>query len=72
MMRLLTGGKRLQGVQGGDADPQLFIPMLIEQWQAGRFPFDRMIRRYPFDAIAQAFADCESGATLKPVLQIGG
>jgi hypothetical protein len=28
-------------------------------------------RRYPFDAIAQAFADF-GGATLKPVLQIGG
>ncbi len=70
MMKLLTGGKRLQGIQGGDADPQLFIPMLVDLWQAGRFPFDRLIRRYPFAEIGQAFADCASGATVKPVLDI--
>ena len=70
MMRLLAGGKRLQGVQGGDADPQQLIPMLIDQWQAGRFPFDRMIKRYSFDEIGRAFADCASGATVKPVLDI--
>ena len=70
MMKLLTGGKRLQGIQGGDADPQLFLPMLIDLWQAGRFPFDRLIRRYPFAEIGRAFADCASGATVKPVLDI--
>jgi len=71
MMKLLTGGKTLKAIQGGDADPQQFIHMLIEQWQQGRFPFERMIKRYPFDAIDQAFADCASGAVVKPVLDIG-
>ena len=71
MMKLLTGGKTLKAIQGGDADPQQFIPMLIEQWQQGRFPFERMIKRYPFDSIDQAFADCASGVALKPVLDIG-
>jgi len=71
MMKLLTGGKTLKAIQGGDADPQQFIPMLIEQWQADRFPFERLIRRYPFDAIGQAFADCASGVAVKPVLEIG-
>jgi aryl-alcohol dehydrogenase len=45
--------------------------MLIEQWQLGRFPFERMIKRYPLDSIDQAFADCASGAAVKPVLDIG-
>jgi aryl-alcohol dehydrogenase len=71
MMKLLSGGKTLKAIQGGDADPQQFIPMLIEQWQQGRFPFERMIKRYPFDSIDQAFADCASGVALKPVLDIG-
>jgi Zn-dependent alcohol dehydrogenase len=57
--------------QGGDADPQQFIPMLIQQWQQGRFPFERMIKRYPFDSTDQAFADCASGVALKPMLDIG-
>jgi aryl-alcohol dehydrogenase len=70
MMKLLSGGKTLKAIQGGDADPQQFIPMLIDHWQAGRFPFDRMIKRYPLDAIDQAFADCASGVAVKPVLEI--
>jgi aryl-alcohol dehydrogenase len=71
MMRLLNGGKTLKAIQGGDADPQQLIPLLVEQWKSGRFPFDRLIRRYPFEAIADAFADCASGAAIKPVLEIG-
>jgi aryl-alcohol dehydrogenase len=71
MMSLLNGGKTLKAIQGGDADPQQLIPLLVEQWRLGRFPFDRIIRRYPFEAIADAFADCASGATIKPVLDIG-
>lgn len=52
----------------GNAVPQSFIPRLVGYWQAGRFPFDRMIRRYPFDAINDAERDSASGATVKPVL----
>ena len=44
--------------------------MLVDLWQAGRFPFDRLIRRYPFAEIGRAFADCASGATVKAVLDI--
>jgi aryl-alcohol dehydrogenase len=72
MMGLLNGGKTLKAIQGGDADPQQLIPLLVDQWRQGRFPFDRLIRRYPFEAIATAFADCASGAAIKPVLEIGG
>ncbi len=70
MMKLLTGGKTLKAIQGGDSDPQQFIPMLLQQWQMGRFPLERLIKRYPFEAIQQAFADCASGMAIKPVLDI--
>ncbi|WP_052493417.1 zinc-binding dehydrogenase [Rhodococcus sp. MEB064] len=35
---------------------------------SGRFPFDKLIRRYPFADINGAFADSESRAVLKPVV----
>ena len=66
--RLLGGGRSLKGILGGGAAPRLFLPVLIEAWRQGRFPFDRMIRTYPFERIADAFADAASGATIKPVL----
>jgi aryl-alcohol dehydrogenase len=68
MFAMLAGGRKLQGILGGDAAPQLFIPMLIEYHRQGRMPFDRLLRYYPFEEIAKAFQDMEHGETIKPVL----
>jgi aryl-alcohol dehydrogenase len=68
MAQLMTGGRQLRGVIEGDAVPDVFIPQLIEFHRQGRFPFDRLIRFYPFDQINAAVADSLSGRTIKPVL----
>lgn len=65
---VMSGGRTIRGIVEGDADPKRFIPQLIALHQAGRFPFDRLIRFYPFDAINDAFHDSESGVAIKPVL----
>jgi aryl-alcohol dehydrogenase len=70
MFHILSGGRTLRGVLGGDSTPSLFIPMLIEYYRQGRFPFDRLIRFYPFEQIARAFQDCEQGTAIKPVLRM--
>jgi aryl-alcohol dehydrogenase len=64
-------GRFVRGIIGGDARAQLFIPTLIDLWQQGRFPFDRLIKSYPLSEINQAIADAESGATIKPVIEMG-
>ncbi|HUN73536.1 MAG TPA: NAD(P)-dependent alcohol dehydrogenase [Steroidobacteraceae bacterium] len=71
MFPMLAGGRRLQGIVGGEAAPQLAIPMLIEYYRQGRLPFDRLLRFYPFEQIAAAFRDMEHGIAIKPVLEIG-
>jgi aryl-alcohol dehydrogenase len=70
MGALLAGGRKLQGILGGSAAPQLYIPLLIDHWRQGRLPFDRLIVQYPFDHIGEAWADCSSGTALKPVLMM--
>ncbi len=70
MFHLLSGGRALRGILGGDTTPSLFIPMLIDYYRQGRFPFDRLIKYYPFDQIAQAFEDSTAGRTIKPVLRM--
>jgi aryl-alcohol dehydrogenase len=72
MFGMLSGGRSLKGVLGGDADPHSFIPMLIEYWRDGRFPFDRLLTTYPFNDIARAFDDARAGRVIKPVLLIDG
>lgn len=65
---LMVRGKTIRGIVEGDSVPETFIPQLVDLYLSGEFPIDRLIRTYPFDAIAQAVADAESGAAIKPVL----
>lgn len=67
----IPDGSVVYDVVEGDAVPQEFIPQLIALWQAGQFPFDRLIRTYPFEQINEAVADSRSGVTIKPVLRMG-
>ncbi len=69
--RNLPEGRKTLGIIEGDAVPQLFIPKLIKLYQAGQFPFDRLIKFYDFSGINRAIADAKRGDTIKPVLRIG-
>lgn len=64
----MGGGKRVIGILGGDSDIQGFVPELIRLYLAGRFPFDQLIRTYPFAAVNEAIAASESGEVVKSVL----
>ena len=66
----LLEGRRTIGIIQGDAMPQLFIPKLIALYQAGKFPFDRLVKFYNFSKINTAIADAKRGDTIKPVLRI--
>jgi aryl-alcohol dehydrogenase len=65
----LARGIRITWIVEGDSVPQLFIPELIAMYEAGDFPFDKLIRMYDFDDIATAFDDSEKGVTLKPIVR---
>ncbi|WP_197041872.1 NAD(P)-dependent alcohol dehydrogenase [Sandarakinorhabdus oryzae] len=64
----LLGGRSLRGAVEGDADPQVFIPWLIDRHRAGRFNHAPLVREYPLAAINEAIADMASGVAVKPVL----
>ncbi len=64
----LLGGRALRGAVEGDADPQAFIPWLIDRHRAGRFNHAPLVREYPLSAINEAVADMASGTAVKPVL----
>jgi aryl-alcohol dehydrogenase len=70
MLELAVPGRKVVGVIEGDADPHTMIPRLIELQAEGRFPFEKLVKVYPFEAINQAVDDSESGVTLKPVLTL--
>lgn len=65
----LVFGRTLTGVIEGDADPQAFIPRLVDLHAGGRFPFDRLITEFAFEDLPDALAAARSGAAIKPVLR---
>lgn len=70
MPAMLLAGRTVIGVTEGDADPQTFIPRMIELYEAGRFPFDRLVKFYGLGDINQAIADMHHGTTIKPILRM--
>ncbi len=64
----MGGGRTVKGILGGDSDLHGFLPELVEHHLAGRFPYDRLIRYFPFDQINEAVSAGESGEVVKPVL----
>lgn len=64
----LLKGWTFKTIVQGSSVPQVFVPRLIELWQQGRFPTDKLTKSYGFDEINTAFDDSLSGRVLKPVL----
>ncbi|MEU4244512.1 NAD(P)-dependent alcohol dehydrogenase [Actinoplanes sp. NPDC026619] len=65
---LMSGGKTVRGCIEGDADPQTFIPQLVEWHLKDRFPMEEIVRTFPFSEINEAVAQAKDGSAIKPVL----
>jgi aryl-alcohol dehydrogenase len=63
-------GKSARGIVEGDCIPQAFIPKLIDLNRRGLFPYDKLIRCYPFDKINEAIHDSETGKVVKAVVRM--
>lgn len=63
-------GRTVIGIAEGDSIPDLFIPKLIELYQAGRFPMDRLVTYYDFEDINTAIDDSAAGRCVKPILRM--
>ncbi len=71
LIHMMASGRKLRGIVEGDATPQVFIPILIDLHMQGRFPFDKLVKFYPFSEINAAIHDSETGKVVKPILRIG-
>jgi aryl-alcohol dehydrogenase len=72
-MNILTAivkGSSVVGINQGDPVPRETIPALVELHRQGRFPFDELIRVYPFEDIQQAADAAAAGTVVKPVLRM--
>jgi aryl-alcohol dehydrogenase len=61
-------GRTVMGVMECHSVPRQFIPRLIELWQQGQFPYDKLIRPYRLSEINEAEKAAQHGDVVKPVL----
>ena len=69
-LTLMSQGRTVMGILGGDSDISGFLTELIEYHIAGQFPFEKMIGYFDFDEINEAIEASENGSVVKPVLRI--
>ena len=69
-MDVMSNGKSVRGIVEGEIVPAILIPQLIELHRQGRFPFDKLVKFYPFEAINEAIHDTETGKTVKAILRM--
>jgi aryl-alcohol dehydrogenase len=61
-------GLTIRGIVEGDAEPQTFIPYLLDLHRQGKFPFEKLITTMPLAQINEAVAAQLRGEVLKVVL----
>ncbi len=67
---MVGGAGRSAASSKGDSNPgHLLCLKLIELYMLGRFPFDKLVKFYPFEAINTAVDDALRGRTVKPILR---
>lgn len=64
----LLKGWRFHTIVEGDSVPQVFIPQLIQLWQQGKFPLEKLTKTFAFSEINDAFEASASGEVIKPIL----
>lgn len=66
---LISNGKTIRGSIEGDADPQKFVPQLVDWYRAGRFPVDKIVTVFPFADFNDAVRSLSDGV-IKAVVEL--
>lgn len=61
-------GKRVVGILGGEGRSVSLINALITLNSQGRFPYDRLVQKFPLDQVNEALEASHHGDVIKPVL----
>jgi aryl-alcohol dehydrogenase len=67
---LLGKGIRIRGLIEGESQIDAFIPHLVELFQDGLLPIDKLVRFYELEQINEAVADSLEGRAIKPILRM--
>ncbi|GAA5865878.1 hypothetical protein JCM8547_005744 [Rhodosporidiobolus lusitaniae] len=64
----LLAAKTYTGLTEGDSNPPEFIPFLIDLYNKGHFPVDKISKVFRYDQLDAAVKAMHTGETVKPIL----
>jgi Zn-dependent alcohol dehydrogenase len=64
----MVEGKRYIGAVEGHALPATYVPQMIKWHKEGKFPIERLIKRFAANDYEMAIQEMHHGSTIKPVL----
>lgn len=70
ILDLIGKSASVHGIVEGESEPHAFIPYLVNLFMEGRFPADRLVTLFPFEAFAEAMTAQADGAVVKAVLHL--
>lgn len=68
--QFLTKGLALFGVVQGQSIASEFLIKLLDYWNAGRLPLEKIIRMFDFEDVGTALLSLENAEVVKPVLMM--
>jgi S-(hydroxymethyl)glutathione dehydrogenase/alcohol dehydrogenase len=67
----LISGKQIRGSWGGGSDPDRDFPKFADLYRQGKLPLEKILgRRYALSQANKALSELESGAALRPLLDM--
>lgn len=69
VITMLATGVSVKGICEGDAEPSEFIPVMVDLYMEGKFPFDKLCRFYDFNDINKAVEAQHKGECIKAILR---
>ena len=67
-MNECNDGRNIHFIRYGNNNTDDFVPIMLDLWKAGEFPFDKLISFYKLEDTQKAIDDQASGAASKPVV----
>ncbi|BEO06778.1 NAD(P)-dependent alcohol dehydrogenase [Serratia marcescens] len=65
---LIGGCKTVKGIALGGGSARTLVPLMLDYYRKGQYPFDRLVQYYPLSGINDAVRDSGEGRVIKPVL----
>lgn len=61
-------GRKVHFIRYGNQNTDDFVPLMIQMWKDGKFPFDKLVSFYTLDEAQKAIDDSTAGIATKPIV----